>query len=61
MLNNVDTDISFIKENCLGSHTFQFYIAHGKYYAKYLSRRIGGMHDEYVFACILFYYGTLKI
>jgi len=38
----------------------QFYIAHGEYHAKHLSCGIGGMHDEYVFTCILFYYGMLK-
>lgn len=40
---------------------FQFYIAYGESYATYLSRGIGGMHVEYVFACLLFYYGMLKI
>lgn len=41
-------------------YAFQSYIAYGNCYAIYLSRGIAGMYDEYVFTCILFYYGTLK-
>lgn len=42
-------------------YAFQFYIANGECHAKHLSCGIGGMHDEYVFTCVLFYYGMLKI
>lgn len=43
------------------AYAFQFYIAYGVYYAKYLSRGIAEMYNEYVFTCILLYYGMLKI
>lgn len=50
----------FMTKTCIYTCALQFYIAYGEYYAIYLSCGIGGMHDEYVFTRVLFYYGMLK-